>query len=60
MQFVSSSKEILIAIILKSHLFQSYNYNSDLLSLHRYYLGDFGGLNYFFENNKAMLDWVIT
>jgi len=60
MQFASNAKDILITIILKSNLFQSYKYNMESCSLHKYSLEDFSALSYLFENNKLILDIFIT
>jgi len=55
MQFLSNAKDILITIILKSSLFQSYSYNRSRPALRKYALDDFTGLGFMFENNKAIL-----
>ena len=56
MQFISNARDIFITIILKKNLFQSYKYNREKASLHKYVLDDFTGLGFLFENNKLLLD----
>ena len=60
MQFASNAKDILITIILKTNLFQSYQYAPISYKLHKYSLDDFSALSYLFENNKLILDLAIT
>ena len=60
MQFASNAKDILITIILKANLFQNYHYNLESYALHKYALDDFSALSYLFENNKLILDLLVT